>query len=132
MQPPLSPAKILAWAEQDGVDLSMLRERLEWTPTEHLQRHQATLALVEALCATPREEKVRRTPGRDAADSPMQAGRLSPSGSGSHWRSNDNRTGLLMRLAVTLLIPRPVTFVLRGTTGVAQLRYPSFDPLGIV
>jgi hypothetical protein len=44
-----SPAEVLAWAEQDGVDLSMLRERLRLAPTERLQRHQAALALVEAL-----------------------------------------------------------------------------------
>lgn len=44
-----SPAEVLAWAEQDGVDLSMLRERLRLSPTERLERHQAALALVEAL-----------------------------------------------------------------------------------
>jgi hypothetical protein len=41
--------EILSWAEQDGVDLSMLRERLRLTPTERLQRHQAALELVEAI-----------------------------------------------------------------------------------
>ncbi len=42
-------SEILAWAERDGVDLSMLRERLRLTPTERLQRHQEALALVEEL-----------------------------------------------------------------------------------
>jgi hypothetical protein len=57
------PAEILAWAEQDGVDLSMLRERLRLTPTEWLQRHQAALALVEALQAAKRKQAhaARRT-----------------------------------------------------------------------
>ena len=49
MTQPTAFAKILAWAEQDGVDLTMLRERLRLTPTERLQRHQAALELVEAL-----------------------------------------------------------------------------------
>lgn len=65
-----SPAEILAWAEQDGVDLSMLRERLEWTPTERLQRHQAALALVETLRYVKR--KPRRARGREIADRPVQ------------------------------------------------------------
>jgi hypothetical protein len=64
-----SPAEILAWAEQDGVDLSMLRERLRLTPTERLQRHQATLALVEALHNAKR--KASRAPGRAIADRPL-------------------------------------------------------------
>lgn len=51
-----SPAEILAWAEQDGVDLSLLRERLRLTPTERVQRHQAALALVEALRAAKRKQ----------------------------------------------------------------------------
>lgn len=64
-----SPAEILAWAEQDGVDLSMLRERLQLTPTARLQRHQATLALVEALRAAKRQAS--RAPGRTIADRPL-------------------------------------------------------------
>ena len=56
MQSPASPTEMLAWAEQDGVDLSMLRERLRLTPTERLQRHQAALALVEALQAVKRKQ----------------------------------------------------------------------------
>jgi hypothetical protein len=56
MQSLPSPAEILAWAEQDGVDLSMLRERLRLTPTERVQRHQAALALVEALRAAKRKQ----------------------------------------------------------------------------
>jgi hypothetical protein len=70
MQSPASPAEILARAEQDGVDLSLLRERLQWTPTERLQRHQATLALVEALRNAKR--KVNRAPGRALTDRPVQ------------------------------------------------------------
>ena len=56
IQSPPSPTEMLAWAEQDGVDLSMLRERLQLTPTERLQRHQASLALVEALQAAKRKQ----------------------------------------------------------------------------
>jgi hypothetical protein len=63
MQSNPSPTEILAWAEQDGVDLSMLRERLRLTPTERLQRHQMALALVEALRAAKRKQAraARRT-----------------------------------------------------------------------
>ena len=64
-----SPAEILAWAEQDGVDLSMLRERLRLTPTERLHRHQAALALVEALRNAKR--KANRAPGRAIAHRPL-------------------------------------------------------------
>ena len=49
MQPIHASAEFLAWAEQEGIDLSMLYERLQLTPTERLQRHQMALALVEAL-----------------------------------------------------------------------------------
>ena len=56
MQRTSSPAEVLAWAEQDGIDLSMLRERLHLTATERLQRHQAALALVEALRRASRKE----------------------------------------------------------------------------
>jgi hypothetical protein len=56
MQSLPSPAENLAWAEQDGVDLSMLRERLRLTPTERVQRHQAALALVEALRTAERKQ----------------------------------------------------------------------------
>jgi hypothetical protein len=64
-----SPAELLAWAKQDGVDLSMLRERLQLTPTERLQRHQAALALVEALRNAKR--KASRAPDRSIADRPL-------------------------------------------------------------
>lgn len=70
MQRHSSPAEILAWAEQDGVDLSMLRERLQWTPTERLQRHQEALSLVETLRNAKR--KVRRAPDRARTDRPVQ------------------------------------------------------------
>jgi hypothetical protein len=49
MQPIHASAEFLAWAEQEGLDLSMLYERLQLTPTERLQRHQMALELVEAL-----------------------------------------------------------------------------------
>ena len=70
MQPTPSPTEILAWAEQDGVDLSMLRERLQLTPTERLQRHQAALALVEALRHAKRKSNHAR--GREIADRLVQ------------------------------------------------------------
>jgi hypothetical protein len=41
--------KTLARAEEYGIDLSQLRERLKWTPTERIERRQAALALAEAL-----------------------------------------------------------------------------------
>ena len=37
-------AEFLAWADQEGIDLSMLYERLQLTPTERLQCHQMALA----------------------------------------------------------------------------------------
>jgi len=49
MQSVHASAEFLAWAEQEGIDLSMLYERLQLTPTERLQRHQMALALVETL-----------------------------------------------------------------------------------
>lgn len=66
MQPTPSAPDILAWAKQDGVDLSMLRERLRLTPTERLQHHQAALELVEALKNAGR--KHRRAQRRTSAD----------------------------------------------------------------
>jgi hypothetical protein len=44
-----SRAEILAWAEQDGVDLSQLRERLRRSPTERMQQHMVMFAFAEAL-----------------------------------------------------------------------------------
>ena len=69
MQMTSSPAEVLIQAEQDGVDLSMLRERLQLTPTERLQRHQAALALVEELRQAKR--KSSRAPGRASANRPV-------------------------------------------------------------
>jgi hypothetical protein len=57
MPSPPTSAELLAWAEQEGVDLSMLYERLQLTPTERLQRHQMALELVEAL------RQVKKGPG---------------------------------------------------------------------
>ena len=57
MQPIHASAEFLAWAEPEGLDLSMLYERLQLTPTERLQRHQMALELVEAL------RQVQRGPG---------------------------------------------------------------------
>ena len=54
--------KVLAWAEKDGVDLSMLRERLGWTPTERLERHQEALALAEAIRNARRKTDRDRIP----------------------------------------------------------------------
>jgi hypothetical protein len=62
-----SSAEFLAWAEHEGIDLSMLYERLQLTPTERLQRHQMALELVEAL------RQVRR--GRDDVPSRIVADR---------------------------------------------------------
>jgi hypothetical protein len=58
----------LAWAEQEGIDLSMLYERLRLTPTERLQRHQMALALVEALRQV--KKGPRHAPSRVVADRP--------------------------------------------------------------
>lgn len=71
MQSVLSPSEILAWAKHEGVDLSMLRERLRLTPTERVQRHQAALALVDALRHVKR--KRGRAPGRVPADRTVQS-----------------------------------------------------------
>ena len=49
MNAPFSSEEILRWAEQDGVDLSMLRERLRLSPSDRLRRHESALSLVEAL-----------------------------------------------------------------------------------
>lgn len=70
MRPAPYPAQVLAWTEQDEVDLSLLRERLQLTPTERWQRHQAALALVEALRHA--RGKSRHAPGRELADRPVQ------------------------------------------------------------
>jgi len=51
----------LASAERDGIDLSLLRERLRWTPTERIMRHQAALALAQVL------SHARRRAGRSSA-----------------------------------------------------------------
>jgi hypothetical protein len=57
MQSLHASAEFLAWAEQEGIDLSMLYERLQLTPTERLQRHQMALELIEAL------RQVKKGPG---------------------------------------------------------------------
>jgi len=49
MKPDLSTEEILDKAQRYGIDLSLLQERLRWTPTERLERHQAALVLAEAL-----------------------------------------------------------------------------------
>jgi hypothetical protein len=59
MQSLHTSTELLAWAEQEGIDLSMLYERLQLTPTERLQRHQIALELVEAL------HQVKKGPGHD-------------------------------------------------------------------
>lgn len=65
MNSPFNSEEILNWAERDGVDLSMLRERLRLSPTDRLRRHDRALALVEAM-RTAKETRLRasdRTPG---------------------------------------------------------------------
>ena len=47
----------LASTERDGIDLSLLRERLRWTPTERIIRHQAALALAQVLSHAKRKSK---------------------------------------------------------------------------
>jgi len=69
MQLGSSHTEMLAWAEQDGVDLSMLRERLRLTPTERLERHQVALALVEALRHA--KKKASRASGRAVTERPL-------------------------------------------------------------
>ena len=61
-------AAFLAWAEQEGIDLSMLYERLQLTPTERLQRHHMALELVEALRHVQRGRG--HAPSRVVADRP--------------------------------------------------------------
>lgn len=46
-------------AELLGLDLSLLRERLSWSPTERVRRHQEMLAFAERL-----REAGRRSHGR--------------------------------------------------------------------
>ena len=57
-----SAGEILAQAEHYGIDLSLLRERLRWTPTERLERHQAALALAQALRHAKRKPPRARRP----------------------------------------------------------------------
>ena len=61
-------AEFLAWAEHEGVDLTMLYERLQLTPTERLQRHQMALELVEALRHV--KKGLGHVPSRVVADRP--------------------------------------------------------------
>ena len=44
-----SDKEILDNAVRYGIDVSLLRERLGWTLEERIQRHQAALALADAL-----------------------------------------------------------------------------------
>jgi hypothetical protein len=64
-------AEFLACAAQEGIDLAMLYERLQLTPTERWQRHQVALELVEAL------RQVKKGPGH--APSRVAADRAEPS-----------------------------------------------------
>jgi hypothetical protein len=57
-------AEFLAWAEHEGIDLTMLYERLQLTPTERLQRHQMALELVEALRHVKKGPRPERWPGQ--------------------------------------------------------------------
>ena len=62
--------EILRWAEQDGVDLTMLRERLRLSPTDRLRRHESALALVEAIKNA--KEAGLSASGRGHADRPVR------------------------------------------------------------
>ena len=65
---PHASAEFLAWAEHEGIDLTMLYERLQLTPTERLQRHQMALELVEALRHV--KKGLGHVPSRVVADRP--------------------------------------------------------------
>ena len=54
--------EILAETEREGVDLSMLRERLLWTPTKRLEYHRAALVMAEALRHAKRTSQRTRRP----------------------------------------------------------------------
>ena len=54
-----SPKEALEMAEAYGVDLSLLRERLQLSPTERLRRHQATLEFVVRLKQAGLERRAR-------------------------------------------------------------------------
>jgi serine/threonine protein kinase len=58
----LAYKEALAKAEEYGVDISLLRERLRWTPTERIERHQAALTLAEALRHARRKSPPARRP----------------------------------------------------------------------
>ena len=45
----MSAEEMMKRAREYGVDLSMLRERLRWTPTQRLEHHQSALELVTEL-----------------------------------------------------------------------------------
>ena len=62
MEKTSSAGEILARAERYGIDLSLLRERLRWTPTERLERHQAALALAQALRHAKKKSPRARRP----------------------------------------------------------------------
>lgn len=64
MNLPSESEEVLEWAERDGVDLTMLRERLRLTPTDRIRRHQNALELIDALKAAkePRRSASNRTP----------------------------------------------------------------------
>ena len=57
-----TPDEVLAWAEEFGVDLSMLRERLRMTPTERVERSLQALALAEAFRNSRRVSHVSARP----------------------------------------------------------------------
>ncbi|HLX64417.1 MAG TPA: hypothetical protein VKX17_24295 [Planctomycetota bacterium] len=67
-----TPDEVLAWAEADGVDLSMLRERLRMSPTERLRRHEGALAMMLAF----RNAKIK---GAIHASNRETADRIGPS-----------------------------------------------------
>ena len=62
-----TPEEVLKRVQAEGVDVSMLRERLSWTPTQRVLRHQSALELVLELRKAG--EKKRAQPSTPLADS---------------------------------------------------------------
>lgn len=58
-------SEVLRRADEFGVDLSLLRERLELTPTERLERHARALELVEAMRAAGERKRRGETERAD-------------------------------------------------------------------
>ena len=57
------PLSALKKAVEEGIDISLLYERLSWSPTERIERHQRALEFAETL----REAGKRKHDGRRKA-----------------------------------------------------------------